>query len=175
MEPPPAGLAAFAGKGLAEHGVALRCATSADAPLIAAIYATTRDEELSRVPWTPAQKKAFTDWQSGQQEAHYALHYAGAERLIVEATGHAVGRIYVDTTLSEVRLMEVTLLPSHRGRGIGTLLLRELLRYADALARPASLHVEPFNPAKRMYERTGFVVREARGLYELMERPVPPS
>jgi ribosomal protein S18 acetylase RimI-like enzyme len=175
VEPPPARFAAFAGKGLAEHGLALRCAMPADAPLIAAIYATTRDEELSHVPWTPAQKKAFTDSQSGHQEAHYALHYPHAERLIVEATGHAIGRMYVDTTLSDVRLMEVTLLPTHRGRGIGTRLMRELLRYADALARRASLHVEPFNPAKRMYERAGFVVRETRGLYELMERPVPPS
>ena len=33
-----------------------------------------------------------------------------------------------------------------------------------------SLHVEPFNPAKRMYERLGFVVSETRGLYEFMVR-----
>ncbi len=75
----------------------------------------------------------------------------------------------------EVRLMEVTLLPPYRNQGIGTRLMEELLRYADALGRQASLHVEPFNPAKRMYERMGFVASETRGLYEFMVRPVPGS
>lgn len=84
--------------------------------------------------------------------------------------GDAIGRIYVDTR-GEVRLMDVTLLPAWRNQGIGTRLLQALLAYADALGRPASLHVEPFNPAKRMYERAGFAVSETRGLYEFMVRP----
>ena len=45
-----------------------------------------------------------------------------------------------------------------------------LLAYADRLGRPVSLHVEPFNPARRLYERLGFRVIETRGLYELMVR-----
>jgi len=143
-----------------------------DRSLVAAIYATTRAEELAQVAWSAEQKRAFTDSQSRQQEAHYALHYPGAERLLVEAIGEPIGRIYLDTT-SEVRLMEVTLLPPWRNRGIGTHLTRIVLEYADLLRLPASLHVEPFNPAKRMYERLGFVVSETRGLYEFMVRPVP--
>jgi len=138
--------------------------------LIAEIYATTREDELRQVPWNDAERRAFTDWQSGQQEAHYGLHYPAAERLVVE-NGEPIGRIYVDTTGKEVRLMEVTLLPAWRNRGIGTRLTRLLLDYSDALGVPASLHVEPFNPAKRMYERLGFTVAETRGLYEFMVRP----
>lgn len=140
--------------------------------MLAAIYASTREEELLPVPWTAERKKAFTDWQSAQQEQHYALHYPHAERLVIEQGG-PIGRLYVDTTRAEVRLMEVTLLPPYRNRGIGTRLMDELLRYADSLGREASLHVEPFNPAKRMYERMGFAVRETRGIYEFMVRPVP--
>ena len=142
--------------------------------MISEIYASTRAEELQPVPWTAAQKKAFTDWQSSQQEQHYTLHYPEAERLVVLREG-AIGRIYVDTTRVEVRLMEVTLLPRYRNQGIGTRLMDELLRYADALGRQASLHVEPFNPAKRMYVRVGFVASETRGLYEFMVRPEPGS
>ena len=151
----------------------LRPATDADRDFIAGIYATTREEELRQVSWSAAQKRTFTDWQSQQQEAHYGLHYPAAERLVVEK-GEPIGRIYVDTTSAEVRLMEVTLLPPWRKQGIGTRLTSLLLEYADELRLPASLHVEPFNPAKRMYERFGFVVEETRGLYEFMVRPVPP-
>lgn len=175
MPPSPperSGFRAFASPRLAGAGLALRPATDADRELIAAIYATTREEELSQVAWSTGQKRAFTDWQSKQQDAHYTLHYPAFERLVIERDG-PIGRIYVDTTSSEIRLMEVTLLPPFRNQGIGTSLLDALLAYADALGRPASLHVEPFNPAKRMYERMGFGVVETRGVYEYMVRAVP--
>ncbi len=159
---------------LSGAGLAVRPIEDSDRGLVAEIYATTRAEELAGVPWDAEQKRAFTDAQSRQQEAHYGLHYPGAERLLVVAIGEPIGRIYVDTA-SEVRLMEVTLLPPWRNRGVGTHLTRIVVEYADTLRRPASLHVEPFNPAKRMYERLGFVVSETRGLYEFMVRPVPPQ
>jgi ribosomal protein S18 acetylase RimI-like enzyme len=53
-------------------------------------------------------------------------------------------------------------------------LMEALLAYADNLGRPVSLHVEPFNPARRMYERLGFRVIETRGLYEFMAREPRP-
>jgi GNAT superfamily N-acetyltransferase len=163
------GFLAFSTPGLSASGLVLRPALAGDAALIAAIYACTREEELREVPWSAEQKKAFTDWQSQQQERHYALHYPAAERLVIER-GEPVGRIYVDTTRLEVRLMDVTLLPPHRNRGLGSRLMDALLEYADALGLPSSLHVEPFNPARRMYERLGFRTVETRGLYEFMVR-----
>ena len=163
---------AFAQPYLEKSGIDLRPAGEGDRALVATLYATTRAEELRQVDWSDAQKRVFTDWQSQQQEAHYGLHYPAAERLLVEK-GEPIGRIYVDTTSAEVRLMEVTLLPAWRNQGIGTRLTRLLLEYADRLRLPASLHVEPFNPAKRMYQRMGFGVVEVRGVYEYMLRPVP--
>ena len=170
-EPDTPVFAAFAAAPLAAHGIALRRTAPADAELIAAIYAGTREEEMRLVPWSDAQKKAFTDWQSRMQEQHYALHYPNAELLLVAMEGVAIGRIYVDVSSTEVRLMDVTLLPAQRNRGIGTHLVHALLDFADAHARMASLHVEPFNPARRLYERLGFRGQETRGLYEFMVRP----
>jgi GNAT superfamily N-acetyltransferase len=164
----PPGFLAFT-VGRLDAALTLRAAGEADAALLAAIYACTRDEELRQVGWIDAQKKAFTDWQSQQQERHYALHYPDAERLVIERDV-PIGRIYVHTS-AEVRLMEMTLLPGFRNQGIGTSLMNAFLAYADQLGRPASLHVEPFNPARRMYERMGFDVVESRGIYEYMRRP----
>jgi len=36
---------------------------------------------------------------------------------------------------------------------------------------PAGLHVEPFNPARRLYERQGFRTVETRGIYLYMQCP----
>lgn len=173
MPPSAEGFLAFAAPRLEPASIALRPAGEGDAALVAAIYACTREEELRQVPWDAAQKKAFTDWQSRQQEQHYAAHYPRAERLVV-MQGEPIGRIYVDTNPGDVRLMDVTLLPEHRNRGVGSRLMEAFLAYADGLGRQSSLHVEPFNPAMRMYLRLGFRAVETRGLYEYMVREPRP-
>ena len=46
--------------------------------------------------------------------------------------------------------------PEQRGRGIGTSLVRESIRLTNGNIK---LHVEPNNPAKRLYERFGFLAK----------------
>jgi ribosomal protein S18 acetylase RimI-like enzyme len=69
-------------------------------------------------------------------------------------TAGAPGYGFVDETVPEVSL---AVDPGHRGRGVGTALLRELLHQARdrGLAR-LSLSVERDNPSRRLYERLGF-------------------
>lgn len=67
--------------------------------------------------------------------------------------------------------MDVSLMPAHRNQGLGTALMRSVLRHADGLQLTVSLHVEPFNPALRLYQRLGFVHAETRGVYLFMQRP----
>jgi GNAT superfamily N-acetyltransferase len=162
---------AFSAARLAQAGLVLRPALPLDLELLAAIYATTRTDEMNLVAWSPEQKKAFTDSQSRLQESHYATHYPEAERLLVEREGSVIGRIYVDCSGSDARLMEITILPELRRHGTGTLIIGEFIRWTDSMRHDASLHVEPFNPAKRIYERMGFAVRETVGIYEFMVRP----
>jgi len=43
-----------------------------------------------------------------------------------------------------------------RGRGIGSRLLKDLLRRADSIGKPVTLEVMHGNPARRLYLRLGF-------------------
>jgi len=55
--------------------------------------------------------------------------------------------------------LSIGVVPTHRGRGIGSLLLEALIEAAREQHYPAlSLSVEPDNPARRLYERHGFQV-----------------
>jgi ribosomal protein S18 acetylase RimI-like enzyme len=63
--------------------------------------------------------------------------------------------------------MDIALLPAYRGQGIGTRLLDALL--AQAQGAPVTLHVEPLNPAQRLYRRLGFRLLEDRGVYHFLE------
>lgn len=61
---------------------------------------------------------------------------------------------FVDEATPE---LSMSLLPSHRGRGVGTRLLRRLLAEAGGRFNAVSLSVSETNRARRLYEREGFV------------------
>ena len=66
--------------------------------------------------------------------------------------------------------MDIAILAAARGAGLGTRLTRSLLDWGDALGLPVTLHVEPFNPAYRMYRRAGFAYVRSTGVYHYLER-----
>ncbi len=122
------------------------------------------------MPWTPAQKAAFLRQQFQAQHAFYQEQYAGARFEVILLDGEPVGRVYVDRRDDEVRIVDIALLPEHRGAGIGSGILRSLLAEAAAAGKPVRIHVERHNPALRLYERLGFVRLADTGVYYLMER-----
>lgn len=146
----------------------LRSEEEGDSEFLEALYGTTRADELARVHWSEEDIRRFISQQFHAQRVHYREHYPGAEFLLVEHDGESVGRLYVHQTRSELRLMDILLLPEWRGRGLGTRLLGEILQRASRDGLPVTLHVEPFNPARFWYERLGFETVEQRGVYLFM-------
>ena len=140
----------------------------ADRDFLLSVYASTREEELSAVPWTAAQRLAFLDQQFRAQDVHYRT-YPNVEFLVIEADGEAIGRLSVSRGSGELRVMDIALLPEWRGRGIGTGLVCDLLAEAAATASIVSLYVEAHNPARRLYARLGFVPVEAGPVYDRLE------
>lgn len=149
-------------------GLSLRWITEADLPFLAELYASTRREEVAQVPWSEEQKEAFLRWQFENQHQHYQKYYPGCEFLVIEREGEAIGRLYVDRWPKEIRLVDVSLLPEHRGGGVGTRVLRGLLEEGRERHLPVSIHVESNNPALRLYQRLGFRHVDSNGIYYLM-------
>jgi ribosomal protein S18 acetylase RimI-like enzyme len=149
--------------------VALRPSRPEDRELLLRVYASTRTQELAQVPWTEEQKHAFLAMQFDAQDKYYRENYTTAEFLVIEDEGRAAGRLYVDRWTDEIRLMDIALLPEHRGKGLGTQLLRDLQVEAKAAGKPLRIHVERMNPALGLYQRLGFRQVEDRGVYWLME------
>jgi len=150
-------------------GTTLRSAGSGDRDFLLQVYASTRDEELRLVDWSAEQKAAFVRMQFEAQDAYYREHYHPATFDVVEVGGEPAGRLYVARWDDEIRIIDVALLPAHRGCGIGTTLIRALLDEAAASGKRLSIHVEKHNPARRLYERLGFREVAGHGLYLLME------
>lgn len=150
--------------------VTLRPRRAGDEALLRAVYASTREEELAGTGWDEAQREAFLRFQFQAQDDHYTKHYTTCAFYVVEDREAAIGRLYVDAWPDEVRIVEITLLPRARGRGIGRGLLEAVIAAADVRGLPVTIHVERENPALRLYERLGFERVEERGVHFLMRR-----
>jgi ribosomal protein S18 acetylase RimI-like enzyme len=149
--------------------VACRPVLPADEPFLRRVYASTRERELAAVEWSDEQKAAFVDMQFDAQARYYEDVYTGASYQVIEVDGVPAGRLYLWVGASEIRIVDITLLPEHRGRGVGSGLLRGLVEQGRASGNPVSIHVEFQNPARGLYERLGFVEAGQRGIYTLME------
>jgi ribosomal protein S18 acetylase RimI-like enzyme len=136
------------------------------------VYASTRAEELEAVVWDDASKDAFLRAQFAAQDRWYHEHYTRASYQVVVADGEPAGRLYLHRGDTEIRIVDIALLPEHRGKGLGSSVLRDILAEADAAGKRVTIHVERLNPALRLYERLGFSVREDKGVYLLLERQV---
>lgn len=172
---PPAVAAATAWSNRAAAlGVDLRAATGDDIALLCDVYASTRLDELAVTNWPDAAKLAFLEQQFAAQHRHYQEHYDGAEWLVIEQGGVAVGRLYLVEWASEHRIVDIALLPAARGGGVGSALLADLAGLSARTGKPLTIHVERNNPARHLYLRHGFVPAGEAGVYDLMRRAVSP-
>ena len=149
--------------------VTLRPVQAGDEPFLLRVYAGTRAEELAPVPWTAEQKAAFMAQQFAAQTVHYEQHYAGMNADVIMIDDVPAGRLLVDRRDDAILIVDISLVPEHRGRGAGSVLVREVLAEATAAAKRVVIHVERFNRALRLYERLGFRVVGEHGVYLRME------
>ncbi|HEY1604439.1 MAG TPA: GNAT family N-acetyltransferase [Allosphingosinicella sp.] len=155
-------------------GVGFRPAGEADLLFLAFLYASTRWEELAPTGWPIEAQKRFLVEQFSLQHSHYNKYHPDAARLVVERDGAPIGRVYLDETERRFNLIDIALLPEHRGGGIGGAILGDLVRRARETGRAIDLFVEKNNPVRRLYDRLGFVTVEDAGVYDRMEW-LPPS
>jgi ribosomal protein S18 acetylase RimI-like enzyme len=124
---------------------------------------------MALVDWSPEQVEAFLSMQFEAQTRSWDEQFPHALFHVVEHDGRAIGRLYLDHRDDEIRVVDIALLPSHRGRGIGGALLAQVLAEAGAAGKAVRIHVEKNNPAMRLYHRLGFVTIADVGVYDLME------
>ena len=158
--------------------VTLRPVVSEDEPFLFELYASTRAEEMATVPWTREQQDLFVRMQFEAQLAHYKKTQPDASHDIIMSDGRPVGRLYVARPPDRIEIMDITVLPQERNKGIGSSLIKGLMSEAES-SRPLRIYTENFNPSVRLLERLGFKTAQEDGFLLLMEwvpnSPPPPS
>ncbi|MBI1385545.1 MAG: GNAT family N-acetyltransferase [Rhizobiales bacterium] len=136
--------------------VTFRIITNADDGFLFRLYSSTREWEFALTIWSEADKQRFLRSQFDIQTRAYASTYLGAVHRIIQLDGIDVGRLIVDRRDDLMLIIDLSLLPEYRGRGIGTDLLRSLLNEALGGKVPVRLHVERNSPALSLYLRHDF-------------------
>jgi ribosomal protein S18 acetylase RimI-like enzyme len=167
---PPAARMLAMPAALAAQGFVLRPETEADVPFLRRLYVSTRWEELAPViDWTEAQKQAFLESQFALQRHHYRTYYASTDWAVLEHDGVPAGRLYVDRQTNTLLVVDVSLLPEWRRRGIGTALMLAVCAEAREAGKSVTVAVEKYNPAQSLYRRLGFREVDDQGIYWFME------
>lgn len=147
----------------------LRPSGPGDAEVLYQIYASTREAELAVVPWDAATKEAFLRMQFGAQHTEYHTRYPNASYDLITDGEEVLGRLYVHRGETVWEVIDIALLPEHRGKGIGTRLLAGLLGEAGRGGKRVQIYVERFNTARHLYDRLGFRQVADQGVYLLLE------
>lgn len=138
--------------------IELRAATERDRPFIESVYFETQRWII---------EKLF-GWRGDEFErANFrSSFYKERNASIVTVEGVPVGWIAVERNGTVIHLDGIYLTAASQNRGIGTTLLRSLMREANNSGLPLTLSTAKINPAVRLYERLGFTTT-ASGEFKL--------
>jgi ribosomal protein S18 acetylase RimI-like enzyme len=156
-------------KELDDRAIALRPETADDAAFVERLYIANRWDEVAPTGWSDHEKVSFLTQQQRFQVIHYQTYYGHAARGIITSHGEAIGRLYVLKMAGDIRIVDIAIMPEQRSRGIGTALILAVFDQARQDGSKVSIHVEQFNPARRLYDRLGFEPVGDKGIYTLME------
>ncbi len=151
--------------------IEFRPMTDDDMETLYQVYADTRVDEILKSGWTMEEIDGFLRKQFQLQHLQYVVNYKGARFDLILYDKQPVGRLYVHRKKDDIRIIDIALLREFRRKGIGSRIMKALIREADEKQLPLSLHVEQDNPAMCLYERLGFQKGDLSGIYYFMKRP----
>ena len=152
-----------------KENVVIRPATPEDEAFLLQLYTFGRTAELENVGWNREQIEEFCRMQYRAQKWHHDLRMPDAKDSIIIEDETPVGRIKINEDEDEILIVDIALVPSAQGRGIGSTLLRRMQQRAAEAAKPLRLHVLFTGVGLPLYEKLGFVRIGDDGTYIEME------
>jgi ribosomal protein S18 acetylase RimI-like enzyme len=142
--------------GMAGARLVLRRSADTDAPFLFNLYVSVRQDEFSALGWDTVTLRAFLQTQFHVQRRHYHAAFPSAEYLIVEHEGSPVGQLCLFDQTHALRIVDISLLPEARNKGMGHAIMAAVQRLAASGEKAVTLSVISDSPARRLYVRLGF-------------------
>ncbi|HOP06338.1 MAG TPA: GNAT family N-acetyltransferase [candidate division Zixibacteria bacterium] len=112
-------------------------------------------------------------WDEDQQRRLHEEKWHIDNSYVVIAEGREMGTLRYEEGSERFYVRSLYLLPAWQNRGIGTRIMRLIMDRASSAGLPVGLHVLKNNPARRLYERLGFVIIDQNETHFEMEFKLP--
>lgn len=108
-------------------------------------------------------QETWGDWNTDEQRRKHLANFTPETHSIILADEAVAGFVAVETFPTYTWLVKLYLFEAHRGRGIGSRILQDLLDDARTQGKRVTLQVLRVNKrAQALYARHGFKITEAR-------------
>lgn len=149
--------------------VELKTITKDDESFLYEVYSSTRRKELDSWGWSVEQMQHFLEMQWCAQQISYRQQFPQASHCIITLDNKYIGRLLTEGLPEHYHLIDISILPSSQGNGVGTYLITQLQQKAQKEHKSVILQVLHTNPARNLYERLGFQVVSADEVYLKMK------
>ena len=119
--------------------------------------------------WNEAARQNFLQMQYAARQKYYQAHFPRASQDIIWEGSAPLGQLYVDRRETEIRILDIALLPQVRGCGIGTRFLYDLMEEAQSNQKKISIYVDTSSPFLAWFQHLGFISAEENGISCLLE------
>jgi ribosomal protein S18 acetylase RimI-like enzyme len=149
-------------------GLSLRPARPSDRAFIESLYNSTRDD-LRLIDADRDFIETLIDQQHHAQTLGYSERFPDAVYFIVEVQQERIGKVSIDFNQNEIRIIDLSLIPTARGKGYGAEIIRALKKASCSVCTPLVLNVYKNNfIAKQLYQTEGFKVTHSDQLIDSM-------
>jgi len=149
--------------------IALRAACDQDEPFFFRLFCSIRELEFAFLG--DKERPAILNMQYSALKRSICANWPHARHMIVTEDGESIGRLSIARNGNVLHLIEIALLPERQNRGIGSFLMKQLVKEAgDCQGPQIRLYVFRSSRAVRFYQRMGFVPVSDDGVYLLMEK-----
>ena len=148
----------------------LRPATAGDFAFLRALHVATLKGYVAQT-W---------GWDDIDQEARFRAAFRPEANQIVLTDEREAGMLSVERRADELFIANIAIVPERQGRGLGAVIVGDLLAEAARAGVAVRLQVLRVNPARRLYERLGFAIEGETPTHYLLRadpdrRDNPPS
>jgi ribosomal protein S18 acetylase RimI-like enzyme len=136
----------------------LRPACSSDSAFIESLYHSTRDD-LRLIDAHRDFIETLIDQQHQAQTFSYSEQFPDAVYFIIEVQQERIGKVSIDFSHNEIRIIDLSLIPTARGKGYGAQIIKALKHASSSICTPLVLNVYKSNfAAKKLYQAEGFKI-----------------
>ena len=109
-------------------------------------------------------------WDEKWQQEFHRTHYRPTDISIIVEEGMEIGTVGINQHVDAIWLESLHILQEYQNRGIGSYFVEQAIARATTARLPVRLKVLKVNPARKLYQRFGFVDIEETDDHFVMEQ-----